>query len=763
MRGLALALLIGMILASDSAVAAGRPGVEALARRVRDMEGRLAELEQALADRTQEGSEAERARRRLTDAQVLYTLRNYEAAATILFDVVDRYAKTPAYPDAVFYLAEALYQKRDFLSARRFFEKLVQLTPQHARYQEGLVRLLEIALHLQVFDRADMWLERLAQVPRERALAASPYVRGKYYFFQKDYERAVQVLAEIQPQSPYYFQARYFIGAARVAQGRLEEAQGEFLQLVARAPRTDEERRIVELGHLALGRIYHEQGQSKRAEEAYTQISQKSDLFPDALYESAWTAIRAKEYRQALRRLELLVLAQPDAVVIPEAKLLIGNLLIRVGDHRLATQWFERTRDEFLPVHRKLDELLQKGSDPGAHFRELIRKNLSKFDVSLVVPGPADRYLRGDREIGRFTTLATDVSDLRRSLAEAESAVAKLEKALAGPQRYHVDPQLGQTRAAAVQMSGELMGLRRQLAEAMLGVVAEVSSADEVRRAGELARRRVELEKDLARAIASAGAKSRADQLRAQANELDKRASDLAVHVEALRKQRAAIEQYYAQTKKQQKIPQAQFDKEISEVKAQEAQATEQLERLRRELAEVMSQAGEAEQEVSVDDQVQRDYSQVVKQERELLGTMFQRLRGPIRLEAEQVWGALERSFVLDERLKALMARVHQLLDVKLAEAQAVLVAERENVRSYRQQLDSTTSETEEVGGGLLLDVLRQTARRFYDIVVRSDIGIIDVAWAIKQQHTERISRLVREQRREQKLLDAEFQEVLKE
>ena len=52
---------------------------------------------------------------------------------------------------------------------------------------------------------------------------------------------------------------------------------------------------------------------------------------------------------------------------------------------------------------------------------------------------------------------------------------------------------------------------------------------------------------------------------------------------------------------------------------------------------------------------------------------------------------------------------------------------------------------------------------RFYQVVVRSDVGIVDVSWALKQNKTDENSRLVREKKRELKLLDDEFKEVLKE
>ena len=49
---------------------------------------------------------------------------------------------------------------------------------------------------------------------------------------------------------------------------------------------------------------------------------------------------------------------------------------------------------------------------------------------------------------------------------------------------------------------------------------------------------------------------------------------------------------------------------------------------------------------------------------------------------------------------------------------------------------------------------------RFYNVVVRADVGIIDVAWALKDSSTRNTNRLVAERKRELKLLDDEFKEV---
>src|SRR5207302_9543500 len=67
--------------------------------------------------------------RRLVDAQVLYELKNYEGASLICLDLVEKYPNTVVYPEALFYLADSLFLKRDFLSSRRYFEKIVAIGP----------------------------------------------------------------------------------------------------------------------------------------------------------------------------------------------------------------------------------------------------------------------------------------------------------------------------------------------------------------------------------------------------------------------------------------------------------------------------------------------------------------------------------------------------------------------------------------------------------------------------------------------------------
>src|SRR5436305_8676609 len=119
--------------------------VDSLGGKVTELDARIFELNSQLKPPAEPGPQL--AENRLIDAQVLYELKNYEAASIILFDVVEKYPNSPAYPEALFYLADSLYLKRDFLSSRRFFERIIDQGPANPRYQESLQRLIELSLH----------------------------------------------------------------------------------------------------------------------------------------------------------------------------------------------------------------------------------------------------------------------------------------------------------------------------------------------------------------------------------------------------------------------------------------------------------------------------------------------------------------------------------------------------------------------------------------------------------------------------------------
>ena len=140
---------------------------------------------------------------------------------------------------------------------------------------------------------------------------ATPYVRGKYYYYRNRLDEAAQVFAAIPQANPYFFQARYFIATIQVKRGDLAGAtQGYDALLKLQAPDAAA-KDVQDLARLAIARILYERSQFDKAIETYLAIPRQSKYWSEALREQTWTYIKAKDWQRAYRSVNLLLLADP--------------------------------------------------------------------------------------------------------------------------------------------------------------------------------------------------------------------------------------------------------------------------------------------------------------------------------------------------------------------------------------------------------------------------------------------------------------------
>ena len=52
---------------------------------------------------------------------------------------------------------------------------------------------------------------------------------------------------------------------------------------------------------------------------------------------------------------------------------------------------------------------------------------------------------------------------------------------------------------------------------------------------------------------------------------------------------------------------------------------------------------------------------------------------------------------------------------------------------------------------------------RFYDLVVQSDVGLVDVAWGLKDERTSTVSKLINQQKLELKTVEEDFRALMEE
>lgn len=785
MRRTARQIVLGALLVAPSVARADGPSaLAALDQRMGDIERQVRELDIQLAP---PGSPRDAVERRLIDGQVLYELKNYEQASIVFLDVVEKYPKDRFYPDALYYLADSLYLNRDYLSARRFFQQLVDLGPSK-HYADGLQRLIELALHTGNYDDVEGWLQKLAALPPSENTSVS-YVKGKYYYFRGRYDDAVAALSQIAQGHPYWFQAQYFIGAARVAQLRPTDALPIFDEIVkigekdaaesAETKKTkkkknedsavdafalSDEGRVLQLSHLALGRIYYDQGQLAPAAKEYAQIAKSSDLYPQALYEDAWVAIKAQQYDRAYRQLDLLLTAVPEGPQVPEIKLLLGNLHIRDQEWGAATESFSKTRDQFETVKKDLDESLSRQGDSQQFFRELIAKNLGKFDLAAYLPASAVKWVDTDPSVARLSSILGDIADLHQSLDDAEDVLRRVDRAMKGPERVNIFPELAQARTrsaeamnAVLDVENKLVRTERQLVDSVAG--AERAHIDEVQAERQrLEQALVDLPKG------NDGYQRRIKEARSSFDALDRQLAELNVTLRSFHAERVAIEKYSTDTEKD-ADPRtlAMVRQQLGEARGAEEEANRRYEQLRGDVADATQGVGVDDSQMQREEQLKQQLASVTAQEHQLLGTLRDRLDGDARVQADHVEAILARAQAAQAQIQGFNGRIESAIDDRLRDIKVTIAEEKAHLVEHEQSLAGCHGDAVEVGGGVAAESYRNIANHFYQVVVRADVGIIDVAWALKQNKTDEDTQLVREKSRDLRVLENGYKEALKE
>jgi hypothetical protein len=91
------------------------------------------------------------------------------------------------------------------------------------------------------------------------------------------------------------------------------------------------------------------------------------------------------------------------------------------------------------------------------------------------------------------------------------------------------------------------------------------------------------------------------------------------------------------------------------------------------------------------------------------------------------------------------------------------VLAEARQLRDYEGEVARVSGDARDLVGSIAFESFKRVRRQFYDLVLKADVGLVDVAWTRKQDKTAEIQNLAKQKERELKGLETEFKEVLKE
>jgi TolA-binding protein len=756
------AVLAGVLALALPVGAARADQYDDATRKLQDLEERVRVMSADFRDAPLPDPNA--ADRRVIDAELLFTLKNYEEAATILLDVIEKYPNSRAYDDAVVLLADSLWHSRDLNSARRYFELAIKKNTGSRREQKALQRLIELSLRTGDYTNVNEYLDRLSRIPAASLEPSVPYVRGKYHYFRDKADDAFAIFAGIGPSNPYHLQARYFMATIQVKKGDVANALTSFDAVLRLQPRNDADKEIQDLARLALGRLHYERGQLDKAKAAYTSVPRQSKYFSDSMYELAWTSIKAKDYKGAYRSLDLLLLQNPDSPQAPELRLLMGNLNLRLSNFVLASESFGQARTDFEPLHRQLNETLQKSANDPKYFENLLGKGMERFDIALFVPAKAVKWITAEQEVTRMVAVADDLGELQRGIKDSEQTLARLERAVDGRSRVGIFPDLASVRTKSNEVLNQTVDLRRRFIGRMRALTESQLGAQEKAELDQLAAERSALEKTLKDVPLTAdGLKGRARTSKDQLAELDARASEFNVQIQSMEAELVAIEQYFIRSRADQKIRPEDLQRPVEDVRAEITEMRAHNEKVRNEISElsretvVAGATGEAERPAAV------RLAEIIKREHDMFSSVRTRLPPNSQQEFEVISAILNRADGVQARLVQFDSRVEAAADRRISSIKEKLATEKAHLATTNAQLTGVVGESQNLGGGLAQTMLTKVTDRFYDLVVQSDVGLVDVSWGLKDHKTSTLSKLINQQKLELKSVEDDFRSLLEE
>ena len=138
---------------------------------------------------------------RFSDAEIRKLLGDFATASVLFYDLVANkdFQKTPRYIDALYYLADSLYEMKNYLGARLYLRQLLDLRGKY--YKEALARYLEIAGRLNFFVGVDDYITQARGLSGGALPAELSYVYGKWLFSREDLPVADSI-KRLEPKAP---------------------------------------------------------------------------------------------------------------------------------------------------------------------------------------------------------------------------------------------------------------------------------------------------------------------------------------------------------------------------------------------------------------------------------------------------------------------------------------------------------------------------------------------------------------------------------
>jgi tetratricopeptide (TPR) repeat protein len=319
----------------------------------------------------------QRAARRLPDAKdKLSAGNNMEAARMFLrFLSLEPREGSDNWYEAKFGLAKALYNEGILSGAATPTQQVVMAGADRPHFQEAFRILQDLTRKIGYQPPA---LEELTKVltrdlPQD-FLNDFNYYLGKFFYDYNRNKLAVKYLKKVKEGSDDYPKALYLMGVAQLDPSIDDKpAALENFERAIRAGEKAEEQNeeILQLGYLALARVFYEVGLYDVALYYYQKIPRDSARHAEAMFEKAWTYFQKNDLKRALGTFHTLDSPYYEQWYFPDLHILEATVYLNLCQFDYSKRALAEFTDRYLDKRPRLKEFLNETTEPKAYWNKM--------------------------------------------------------------------------------------------------------------------------------------------------------------------------------------------------------------------------------------------------------------------------------------------------------------------------------------------------------------------------------------------------------
>jgi hypothetical protein len=769
-QGLAAWTVLG-VLTSSVGWSAPRPPPRLSEREIQlqlgQVEGQLAiaednlRLVEAEFVDTENATDADVRSQRFSQAETKYLLGDISGSSILLYDVVSDpgFRDDPRYPDALWYLGDGLFQQENPRSAQLYLRELLDLPSKYER--NALARYLEIAGRLKETSGVEALIERA----RRRFGTLPPEVQfayGKWWYRRPDVsrkdrlERARELFGDLleAEDKSYRLPSLYFVGVIDVERTLFDPARKSFLAAVQGAGASTRDVKIKDLSLMALARLATESGKLNEAMDLYQQVSREGPQFSESLYELAWVHVRQGDARRAKIAIDLLLAIAAESTWAPAAQLLLGHLELKLQHFPEAKTAYSALINTYQPVYDEMDALLRTNKDPVAYFDRLIAQNEQHLDVHQLLPPAAAKWALREGKVGPAVQLVSDLEAGRREIADAKDIAARIRRTLdqRGVESF---PALQEGFARASAVASSLLKVDQQLVtlerasldssltssqrEAFDGYNQSLATLDQRFKALPTTPRELE---------------DRRGRLHTRIDQDDQAAFQLGFELLDAQARAVALQKWMDDGR-----PAKDLRPKLESERALLSTLQEALLAARAALNEERAHIDVA----SAGEELVRDeVRQALATHHRLLAEAEPKATGAASAALKRAHQLRDVAVKMTERTRQARAAVQKRVLRDIKEIRAKLQVEEAHLLQHNTAVGKASTEARKVVGQVAFDSFRQAREEFYELILKADVGLVDVAFTRKQDKTTQIQKLSIQKDADLKAFDEEFSGIVK-